>query len=141
MECRSTIGQYDAKSELLIFIALVKEFIALKKNYQIFNVEEKKVNVFTNDVGGGFGMKIFNYPEYVLTLAASKLTNRTIKWSAKRSESFLSDIHGRDHVSRAKLGFDKNNKITALKVETLQIWELIFQTSEFLFLLMLAQLC
>ena len=76
------------------------------------------MNVFTPDVGGGFGMKIFNYPEYVLTLAAAKLTNRTVKWRAKRSESFLSDIHGRDHISEAKLGFDKNHKITALKVKT-----------------------
>ena len=52
-------------------------------------------------------MKIFNYPEYVLTLAAAKITNKTVKWRAKRSESFLSDIHGRDHISKAKLGFDK----------------------------------
>ena len=45
-------------------------------------------------------MKIFNYPEYVLTLAAAKITNKTIKWTAKRTESFLSDIHGRDHISK-----------------------------------------
>ena len=63
-------------------------------------------------------MKIFNYPEYVLTLAASKLTNRPVKWVAKRSESFISDIHGRDHISTAKLGFDKSYNITALMVNT-----------------------
>ena len=63
-------------------------------------------------------MKIFNYPEYVLTLAAAKITSKTVKWTAKRTESFLSDIHGRDHVSNAKLGFDKQNKIVALQVET-----------------------
>ena len=63
-------------------------------------------------------MKIFNYPEYVLTLAASKLTNKPVKWRAKRSESFLSDIHGRDHISSAKLGFDENYNITALMVNT-----------------------
>ena len=119
MECRSTIGQYDAKSDSFNLFCSSQGVHSLKKKLSsILNVEEKKVNVFTPDVGGGFGMKIFNYPEYVLTLAASKLTNRTIKWSAKRSESFLSDIHGRDHVSRAKLGFDKNYNITALEVET-----------------------
>ena len=63
-------------------------------------------------------MKIFNYPEYVLTLAAAKITKKTVKWTAKRTESFLSDIHGRDHISNAKLGFDKQNKIVALQVET-----------------------
>ena len=63
-------------------------------------------------------MKIFNYPEYVLTLAAAKITNKTVKWTAKRTESFLSDIHGRDHISKAKLGFDKQNKIVALQVKT-----------------------
>ena len=47
-------------------------------------------------------MKIFNYPEYVLTLAAAKITNKTIKWELKGLESFLSDIHGRDHISKSK---------------------------------------
>ena len=59
-----------------------------------------KLMYLLHDVGGGFGMKIFNYPEYVLTLAAAKITNKTVKWRAKRSESFLSDIHGRDHISK-----------------------------------------
>ena len=76
--------------------------------------EENKINVFTPDVGGGFGMKIFNYPEYVLTLAAAKITNKTIKWTAKRTESFLSDIHGRDHLSKATIGIDENYKFKGL---------------------------
>ena len=108
---------------VMLFILLFYSFYesALYPEYRLIGTESNflnKVNVFTPDVGGGFGMKIFNYPEYVLTLAAAKLTNKPIKWNAKRSESFLSDIHGRDHFSKAKLGFDKFNKITALKVET-----------------------
>ena len=67
MECRSAIGQYDLSPLPIIFIVLAKEYIALKENYQLCGVQENKVNVFTYDVGGGFGMKIFNYPEYVLT--------------------------------------------------------------------------
>ena len=116
IECRSSIGQYNLKSDTYNLYCSSQGVHSLKKKLSnIFNIQEKKLNVFTPDVGGGFGMKIFNYPEYVLTLAASKLTNKPVKWRAKRSESFLSDIHGRDHISKAKLGFDKNYNITALK--------------------------
>ncbi len=119
MECRSAIGQYDLKSSTYNFYCSSQGVHSLKKKLSnILNVQENKVNVFTHDVGGGFGMKIFNYPEYVLVLAAAKITNKAVKWNAKRSESFISDIHGRDHVSKAKIGFDRDNKITALKVET-----------------------
>ncbi len=119
MECRSAIGQYNLKSSTYNLYCSSQGVHSLKKKLStVFNIHEDKVNVFTPDVGGGFGMKIFNYPEYVLTLAAAKITNKTVKWRAKRSESFLSDIHGRDHISKAKLGFDKEYNITALKVET-----------------------
>ena len=85
IECRSAIGQYDLKSSTYNFYCSSQGVHSLKKKLSnILNIQENKINVFTHDVGGGFGMKIFNYPEYVLTLAASKLTNRTIKWSAKR---------------------------------------------------------
>ena len=119
MECRSAIGRYDSNSECYSLYCSSQGVHSLKKKISnIFNIKEKQVNVFTPDVGGGFGMKIFNYPEYILTLAAAKLTKKTIKWTAKRSESFLSDIHGRDHISKAKIGFDQHYNITALKVET-----------------------
>ncbi|MDA9708497.1 xanthine dehydrogenase family protein molybdopterin-binding subunit [Alphaproteobacteria bacterium] len=119
MECRSATAKYDNKTDSYNLYCSSQGVHSLKKKLAIiFNINENKVNVFTPDVGGGFGMKIFNYPEYVLTLAAAKITNKPIKWKANRSESFLSDIHGRDHFSKAKLGFDKYNKITALKVET-----------------------
>ena len=77
------------------------------------------MHVITKDVGGGFGMKIFNYPEYILSLAASNIVKRPVKWKASRTESFLSDIHGRDHFSKATLGIDENYKFTSLMVETL----------------------
>ncbi len=119
IECRSSIGQYDLETDTYNLYCSSQGVHSLKKKLSnIFNIQEKKLNVFTPDVGGGFGMKIFNYPEYVLTLAASKLTNKPVKWRAKRSESFLSDIHGRDHISSAKLGFDKSYNITALIVNT-----------------------
>ena len=119
LECRSTIGQYKLNSDSYNLYCSSQGVHSLKKKLSnILNIDENKVNVFTPDVGGGFGMKIFNYPEYVLTLAAAKITNKTVKWRAKRSESFLSDIHGRDHISHAQLGLDKNYKITSLKVGT-----------------------
>ena len=119
IECRSSIGQYNSHSDTYNLYCSSQGVHSLKKKLSnIFNIKEDKLNVFTPDVGGGFGMKIFNYPEYVLTLAASKLTNRPVKWVAKRSESFISDIHGRDHISTAKLGFDKSYNITALMVNT-----------------------
>ena len=79
-----------------------------RKLSNIFNITEEKLHVITKDVGGGFGMKIFNYPEYVLTLAAAKIVKRPVKWRASRTESFLSDIHGRDHFSKATIGIDQN---------------------------------
>ncbi len=119
LECRSAIGQYNVDSNIFNLYCSSQGVHSLKRKLStVLNIEENNINVFTPDVGGGFGMKIFNYPEYVLTLAAAKITNKTVKWRAKRSESFLSDIHGRDHISKAKLGFDQNHNITALKVET-----------------------
>ena len=79
---------------------------------------EHKLRVIAPDVGGGFGSKIFVYAEEtVVTWAAAKV-GRPIKWTAQRSESFLADAHGRDHVTHAELGLDEAGHFTALKVRT-----------------------
>ena len=79
---------------------------------------EHKLRVVAPDVGGGFGSKIFVYAEEtVVTWAAAKV-GRPIKWTAQRSESFLSDAHGRDHVTQAELGLDEAGHFAALKVRT-----------------------
>ena len=120
MECRSTIGVYDNnKDEYTLYCSSQGVHSLKRKLSSIFNKSEDKVHVITKDVGGGFGMKIFNYPEYILSLAASNIVNRPVKWKASRTESFLSDIHGRDHFSKATLGIDENYKFTSLMVETL----------------------
>ena len=85
---------------------------------QIFNEPEEKFHVLTTDVGGGFGMKIFMYPEYVLSLFAARKLNRPVKWTSDRSEAFLSDDHGRDNVSHADLALDADGKFLALRVST-----------------------
>src|SRR2546423_5998437 len=80
---------------------------------------EHKLRVIAPDVGGGFGSKIFIYPEEVVALWASKRVGRPVKWVADRSEAFLSDAHGRDHITHAEMAFDAEGKITGLKVKTI----------------------
>ena len=79
---------------------------------------EHKLRVIAPDVGGGFGSKIYIYPEEMVALWASKRVGRPVKWTGDRSEAFLTDAHGRDHVSHAEMAFDKDNRIFGLRVET-----------------------
>ncbi len=84
----------------------------------ILKCPEEQLRVVTYDVGGGFGMKSFIYPEYGLVLHAAKDLARPVKWTGERSDAFQSDTHGRAMVSDASLAFDANGNITALKVES-----------------------
>ncbi|MBO0332320.1 xanthine dehydrogenase family protein molybdopterin-binding subunit [Sneathiella sp. CAU 1612] len=84
----------------------------------ILHVPEEDIRVITPDVGGAFGMKLFFYSECAVTVWASRKLGRPVKWIGERSDAFLSDTQGRDHVTRAKLAFDANHKITGMKVET-----------------------
>src|SRR6478736_3331638 len=84
----------------------------------VLGLPEHKVRVIAPDVGGGFGSKIYLYPEETAMVWASKRVNRPIKWAAERSESFLSDAHGRDHVTTAELALDKDGKFLAMRVKT-----------------------
>ena len=85
----------------------------------VLGLPEHKVRVIAPDVGGGFGSKIYLYAEETAMVWASKRVGRPIKWVAERSESFLSDAHGRDHVTRAELALDKDGKFLALRVHTI----------------------
>jgi carbon-monoxide dehydrogenase large subunit len=84
----------------------------------VLGLPEHKVRVIAPDVGGGFGSKIYLYAEETVITWASKQINRPIKWTAERSESFLSDAHGRDHVTKAELALDKSGKFLAMRVMT-----------------------
>jgi aerobic carbon-monoxide dehydrogenase large subunit len=84
----------------------------------VMGIPEHKLRVVSPDVGGGFGSKIFQYPEEIIVLYASKKLGLPVKWTAKRSESFVSDSHGRDHVTEAELAVDADANITGLRVKT-----------------------
>ena len=79
---------------------------------------EHKLRVIAPDVGGGFGSKIFVYSEETALAWAAKKLGIAIKWTAERSEAFLADAHGRDHVTEAELAMDADGRFTALKVKT-----------------------
>jgi carbon-monoxide dehydrogenase large subunit len=82
-------------------------------------VPEHKLRVVAPDVGGGFGSKIFHYAEELLVLWASKKVGRPVKWTSERSEAFLSDAHGRDHVTHAELALRADGKFLGLRERTL----------------------
>src|SRR6185436_10538373 len=84
----------------------------------VLGLPEHKVRVVAPDVGGGFGSKIYLYAEETVCVWASKLINRPIKWTCDRSEAFLTDAHGRDHVTHAELALDRDGKFLALKAQT-----------------------
>jgi carbon-monoxide dehydrogenase large subunit len=85
----------------------------------VLGLPEHKVRVIAPDVGGGFGSKIYLYAEETAMVWAAKRIHRPIKWVAERSESFLSDAHGRDHVTKAELALDKDGKFLAMRVHTI----------------------
>lgn len=84
----------------------------------VMGIPENKLTVVAPDVGGGFGSKIYHYGEEALVLAAAKKLGRAVRWTAERSESFLSDAHGRDHVTKIELACEKDGTFLAFRTET-----------------------
>ena len=85
----------------------------------VLGIPENKLTVIAPDVGGGFGSKIYHYGEEALVLAAAKKLNRPVTWTADRTEAFLTDAHGRDHVTTIELALDKEGNFLAFRTETL----------------------
>ncbi len=120
MEPRAALGEYDRTTGeyTLTTTSQNPHVIRLLMGANVLHIPESKLRVVAPDVGGGFGSKIYHYAEEaIVTWAAGKLA-RPVKWTADRSESFMSDAHGRDHVSHAELALDGNGKILGLRVST-----------------------
>ena len=121
MEPRAAIGEYDrATGDYTLYTTSQNpHVIRLLMGAFVLHIPEAKLRVVAPDVGGGFGSKIYHYAEEaIVTWAAGKL-RRPIKWTAERSESFMSDAHGRDHVTHVELALDAEAKFLALKVSTI----------------------
>jgi aerobic carbon-monoxide dehydrogenase large subunit len=121
MEPRAAIGEYDrATGEYTLYTTSQNpHVIRLLMGAFVLHIPEAKLRVVAPDVGGGFGSKIYHYAEEaILTWAAGKV-RRPVKWTAERSESFMSDAHGRDHVTHVELALDAQARFLALKVATI----------------------
>ena len=120
IEPRCAIGDYDDSRDYhtLYTSSQNPHVIRLLMCAFVLGLPEHKVRVVAPDVGGGFGSKIFHYAEEALMVWVAKQIKRPVKWTAERTESFLSDGQGRDHKTKAQMGFDSDGKMVALKVET-----------------------
>ncbi|MFL6622967.1 MAG: xanthine dehydrogenase family protein molybdopterin-binding subunit [Sulfurifustaceae bacterium] len=120
IEPRAAVAAYNrAEDGYTLYVANQNPHVErLLMTAFVLGLPEHKVRVVAPDVGGGFGSKIFLYAEETVLVWASKKVNRAIKWTAERSESFLTDAHGRDHRTHAELALDKNGKFVGLRVHT-----------------------
>jgi carbon-monoxide dehydrogenase large subunit len=121
MEPRAALGDFDPMSGdyTLYTTSQNPHVIRLLMGAFVLHIPENHLRVVAPDVGGGFGSKIYHYAEEaIVTWAAGKL-KRPVKWTAERSESFMSDAHGRDHVSVAEMALDAEGHFLALRVSTL----------------------
>ena len=120
MEPRACVAQYsDFSDEMTIWTTSQNpHIIRLLISIATLHIPENKVRVISPDVGGGFGSKIFHYAEEVIIPWAARKLNRPVKWVATRSESFVSDAHGRDHVTTCKLALKSDGTFTGLDVTT-----------------------
>ncbi|MCO6388308.1 xanthine dehydrogenase family protein molybdopterin-binding subunit [Aliihoeflea sp. 40Bstr573] len=121
IEPRSAIGHYNkAEDHYTCYTTSQNPHVARLVMSAFYNVApENKLRVIAPDVGGGFGSKIYIYPEEITCLWASKKTGVPVKWTADRSESFLTDAHARDHVTTAEIALDADHRITALRADTI----------------------
>ncbi|WP_430398723.1 xanthine dehydrogenase family protein molybdopterin-binding subunit [Ferrovibrio sp.] len=121
MEPRSAVAEYDRGTDTTTVYVTSQNphVLRLILCAFVFGLPEHKVRVVAPDVGGGFGSKIFNYPEETVAFWAARKLRRPVKWTSDRSEAFLTDAHGRDHFTIAELAMDKDGKFLGLKVDTL----------------------
>ncbi len=120
MEPRVAVGDYSRASDesTLYTTSQNPHVIRLLMGAFVLGIPEHKLRVVAPDVGGGFGSKIYHYAEEAFCTFAARALNRPVKWTSTRSEAFMSDAHGRDHVTKIELALDADNNFTALRTET-----------------------
>ena len=117
MEPRSAVGLWDAeKQKYILHLGCQGAFGLRNQMAELLNVGKEGIQILTGHVGGSFGMKATTYPEYVCLLHAAKQLGRPVKWTDERSQSFLSDTHGRDHETVAELALDAEGKFLAVRL-------------------------
>jgi carbon-monoxide dehydrogenase large subunit len=120
MEPRVAVGDYarGTGDHTLYTTSQNPHVIRLLMGAFVLGIPEHKLRVVSPDVGGGFGTKIFHYQEEAFCTFAAKACNRPVKWTSSRTEAFMSDAHGRDHVTKIELALDKDNNFTAIRTDT-----------------------
>ncbi len=120
MEPRACVARYeDATGELTLWVTSQNPHVhRLLMCAFVLGIPENKVRVIAPDVGGGFGSKIFLYNEEVVCSWASRQIKRPIRWTATRREAYMTDAHGRDHITDAAMAMSKDGKILGLHVKT-----------------------
>ncbi len=117
MEARAALAEYDAATQRWTLRTNTQGGWLLKDllGKAVFGTGPESFRIITPDVGGGFGMKLFLYPEQVLTCFAARRLGRPVKWTSDRSEAFLADTHGRDNITLGELALDADGKFLALR--------------------------
>lgn len=116
MESRATNVSYDkASGELTVYQGCQGVHFLRGLLGKAIEIDEDKMHIFSPDVGGAFGLKFFLQCEPVVAVAASILLDRPVKWTAERTESFLSDLHGRDQVATASMAIDSDGHFLAVR--------------------------
>ncbi|MCH9747240.1 MAG: xanthine dehydrogenase family protein molybdopterin-binding subunit [Alphaproteobacteria bacterium] len=120
MEPRVALGEYSQGTDehTLYTTSQNPHVIRLLMGAFVLGIPEHKLRVVSPDVGGGFGTKIFHYQEEAFCTFAAKACKRPVKWTSSRTEAFMSDAHGRDHVTKIELALDADNNFTALRTDT-----------------------
>ncbi|MFN4089837.1 MAG: xanthine dehydrogenase family protein molybdopterin-binding subunit [Alphaproteobacteria bacterium] len=120
MEPRVAIGDWDEGTGRHTLISPTQGAVKLQNNLAsiVFKVPREKVHVVSPDTGGGFGLRGKLFPETVMVTWAAKRLKRPVKWRADRGETFVSDPHGRDHISVGEMAFDAEARILGVRVKT-----------------------
>ena len=120
MEPRVALGDYNRSNDdsTLYTTSQNPHVIRLLMGAFVLGLPEHKLRVVAPDVGGGFGTKIFHYAEEAFVTFAARQVNRPVKWTSTRSEAFMSDAHGRDHVTLIELALDDDHKFIGLRTDT-----------------------